>query len=50
MLPYKYPNDYAVWSTLIVYNDDLGIKAAMPSFMKKGEKQMSDIEAYTSRK
>ena len=29
--------------------EDLGIKAAMPSFMRKGEKQMSDIDANTSR-
>ena len=29
--------------------EDLGIKTVMPSFMKKGEKQMSDIDANTSR-
>jgi hypothetical protein len=29
--------------------EDLGIKAAMSSFMKKDEKQMSDIDANTSR-
>ena len=29
--------------------EDLGIKAAMPSFMKKDEKHMSDIDANTSR-
>ena len=34
----------------LTLQEDLGIKAAMPSFMKKGEKQMSDIDANTSRK
>ncbi|CAC5369412.1 unnamed protein product [Mytilus coruscus] len=29
--------------------EELGIKAAMPTFMKKGEKQMSDTDANTSR-
>ncbi|XP_071122620.1 uncharacterized protein, partial [Mytilus edulis] len=29
--------------------EELGIKAAMPTFMKKGEKQMSDADANTSR-
>ena len=29
--------------------EDLGIKTAMPSFMKKDEKHMSDIDANTSR-
>ena len=38
---------YNIGNTLL---EDLGIKAAMPSFIKKGEKQMSDIDANTSRK
>ncbi|CAC5360913.1 unnamed protein product [Mytilus coruscus] len=29
--------------------EELGIKAAMPTFMKKGEKQMSDADANTNR-
>jgi hypothetical protein len=38
---------YNIGNTLL---EDLGIKAAMPSFIKKGEKQLSDIDANTSRK
>ncbi|CAG2188196.1 unnamed protein product [Mytilus edulis] len=33
----------------ILNHEELGIKAAMPTFMKKGEKQMSDADANTSR-
>ena len=33
----------------LTFLEDPGIKAAMSSFMKKGEKQMSDIDANTSR-